>query len=254
MATLKMGQSGHILNGWIPQEKDERDFLYSAIAKKIAPAKKTDLRPGCSPVEDQGQLGSCVYNAGVGALEFLEIKNKVKPFVDKSRLFAYYCARADNGDINDDTGDTLRHSMKILASLGTCDEKMWPYDISKFKDMPTSACYADALKHTITSYHAIKNVDEIRQCLTEGYPVDFGMYIFLQYEIVGKDGIIKMPTCWKKPLGGHANFIVGHDDDKQWFIDRNSWGTGWGDKGYCYIPYKYIEKYGSDFWTVRVEK
>jgi len=36
-------------------------------------------------------------------------------------------------------------------------------------------------------------------------------------------------------------------------ICRNSWGTGWGDSGYFYMPYAYISdsKYCDDFWTIR---
>ena len=44
----------------------------AAPPKKMPP--KVDLSPGCSPVEDQGQLGSCTANALVGNLEFLERK------------------------------------------------------------------------------------------------------------------------------------------------------------------------------------
>ena len=250
---LKLDKNGHILNGWIPQEKDARDFSYLQIAIAKVAAAKSDLRPGCSPVENQSNLGACVYNAGIGALEFLEIKNKEK-FVDKSRLFAYYCAREDNGHVNEDTGDTIRHSMKILAKFGTCDEAYWPYIISKFAEKPPKVCYDDAVKHVITSYYAISGLDGIRQCLTDGFPVDFGTYLFPQFQIVGPDGKVMMPFCWKKPIGGHAMLFVGHDDDTEYFTTRNSWGTGWGDKGYCYMPYKYIEKYASDFWTIRVEK
>jgi hypothetical protein len=46
--------------GWVPDEPDYCDKLYSAIA---APPKKlqskVDLRAGWSRVENQGQLGSC---------------------------------------------------------------------------------------------------------------------------------------------------------------------------------------------------
>ena len=45
--------------------------------------------------------------------------------------------------------------------------------------------------------------------------------------------------------------IVGYDDTKSWFIVANSWGKGWGDKGYCYIPYEFMQENGSDYWTIR---
>jgi len=64
--------------GWLPDLPDHRDLLYSAIAPKVARLpKKIDLQAKCSPVEDQGQLGSCTANSLVGALEFLEKKDGV---------------------------------------------------------------------------------------------------------------------------------------------------------------------------------
>ena len=47
---------------------------------------------------------------------------------------------------------------------------------------------------------------------------------------------------------------VGYDDAKQWFIVRNSWGTGWGMKGYFTLPYAYVtdDNLASDFWTIRI--
>jgi Cysteine protease len=35
---------------------------------------------------------------------------------------------------------------------------------------------------------------------------------------------------------------------------RNSWGTGWGRRGYGTIPYEYLLNPGlsADFWTIRI--
>ena len=78
--------------GWHPDLPDSRDLLYSAPrALRLPPS--ADLRHWCSPVEDQGQLGSCTANALAGALELLENKDKDAPFADLSRLFIYYNER-----------------------------------------------------------------------------------------------------------------------------------------------------------------
>ena len=46
--------------GWQPDLPDQRDYRYTAPpAVMIKLPERTDLRPGCPPVYDQGQLGSC---------------------------------------------------------------------------------------------------------------------------------------------------------------------------------------------------
>jgi cathepsin L len=37
--------------------------------------------------------------------------------------------------------------------------------------------------------------------------------------------------------GGHAVLLVGWDDDKGAWLMKNSWGTDWGEDGYCWIAY-----------------
>ena len=70
--------------GWLPDYPDFRDYTpeHETIkptltrAKAATPPKaipvKADLRPWCSPIEDQGSLGSCTANAGVGMYEYFE--------------------------------------------------------------------------------------------------------------------------------------------------------------------------------------
>jgi C1A family cysteine protease len=58
---------------------------------------------------------------------------------------------------------------------------------------------------------------------------------------VAANGELPLPTKGEDIVGGHAVVCVGYDDAKQAFIVRNSWGTGWGDKGYFYMPYEFFK-------------
>jgi len=64
-----------------------------------------------------------------------------------------------------------------------------------------------------------------------------------------KTGIVLPPEKSDTILGGHAVVMVGYDDQKKQVKFVNSWGKNWGDKGFGYLPYEYLEKYMSDAWT-----
>ncbi len=241
--------------GWLPDRPDQRDMYYSAIA---APPKKlpssVDLRPACSSVENQGQLGSCTANALVGNLEFLE-KKTGKPATDLSRLFIYYNERALEGNVDQDSGAMIRDGIKTLAKQGVCDEGRWPYVTTKFSVKPPAACYKQGLQHQITSYHRVVTLQEMRMCLAEGYPFVFGFTVYESFEspAVAKTGRLNLPKLSEKSLGGHAVMAAGYDDATKRFLIRNSWGTDWGMKGYFTIPYAYLDNrnLSDDFWTIR---
>ena len=90
--------------GWVPDLPDQRDFAYSAPTPLLAALPTTvDLRPECPPVYDQGQLGSCTANAIGGAIQFEQMKQKIKDFVP-SRLFIYYNERVIENTVSTDSG------------------------------------------------------------------------------------------------------------------------------------------------------
>jgi C1A family cysteine protease len=252
---LKGGVSGKRAYGWVPDIPDQRDYRFRTVLKVPARLpRQVDLRPLCSKVEDQGQLGSCTANALAGAIEFLVRKDK-QPFLDFSRLFIYYNERVIEHTVNSDSGAMIRDGIKTLAKQGACNEKSWPYDISKFKTRPGPACYQEALEHQITSYHRILTLDQMRACLAEGFPFVFGFTVYEGFETqeVARTGIVNMPSPREQVLGGHAVLAVGYDDSTERFIVRNSWGSGWGIKGYFTMPYKYLSNrnLSDDFWTIR---
>lgn len=46
-----------------------------------------------------------------------------------------------------------------------------------------------------------------------------------------------------RELGKHAVVIVGVNEEEEYFIIRNSWGTDWGDEGYGRVAYSAFSSY-----------
>jgi C1A family cysteine protease len=247
------GTPGKRTYGFRPDLPDQRDYVFSSLNLKPTLPVSTDLRPTCSPVEDQGQLGSCTANALAGALEFLEDKDKIA-MARMSRLFIYYNERALEGTVNSDSGAAIRDGIKSLSLKGCCPETDWPYNIAQFAVKPSTLCYVDGLKHLIQSYYRVQTLSDMKTCLASGFPFVFGFTVYTSFEsaTVAATGIVPMPMKSEKVLGGHAVLAVGYNDASQRFIVRNSWGVNWGMKGYFTIPYAYLtnSSLASDMWYI----
>ena len=251
--------------GWVKDTPDSRDLLFTAspvLAAKPLP-KSADLRPGCPPVYDQGQVGSCTGNSIAGAFEFTQKKQMLQDFMP-SRLFIYYNERAMEHTTGQDAGAQIRDGIKTVAKQGVPPESDWPYseNLAVVTEKPDAAAYTDALQHKVISYHRISArtasaaLNLMKSCLADGYPFVFGFTVYSAFEgpEVAKTGILKMPNLKKEEVvGGHAVLCVGYDDKMKSVLVRNSWGTSWGLKGYFWMPYDYISnsKLASDMWTVR---
>jgi C1A family cysteine protease len=260
MATSKLGarrtQSSGKGYGWVPDLPDHRDKLYGAVhAPPAQLPPRVNLRARCSPVENQANLGSCTGNALAGAVEFLERNDGVHPLVDVSRLFIYYNERVIEHTVQEDSGAMIRDGIKTLVKRGACSERRWPYVIAKFAKKPDAACYKEARDHQVTAYARLETLEEMRICLADGFPFVFGFSVYESFEsaTVARTGVAPMPRRNEKLLGGHAVLAVGYDDAKERFLVRNSWGTGWGMKGYFTLPYDYLgdRNFSDDFWTIR---
>lgn len=239
--------------GWIPDESDKRDLLFGSLHEISGTLPSfIDWRVQCTAVENQGSIGSCTANAVVAMMEFLD-KKEDNRFFNQSRLFLYYNTRRLQGTINDDSGASLRYTLKAYAKWGICSEKIWPYIIKNFKIKPTDECYRQSTRYRLLSYLRLNVVDEMKQCLADGYLFVGGIKLYSSSETrsVRETGVIPVPKSGERYLGGHAICFVGFDDEKQRFIFKNSWSKSWGESGYGYVSYKYVEKYGSDFWTAR---
>jgi C1A family cysteine protease len=268
--------------GWLRDLPDFRDYTSDDV--KIAPhldamgiaqpediavPAKVDLRAYCSPVEDQGSLGSCTANAVVGMVEYFERRAHSK-HIDASRLFLYKATR-DLLHWTGDTGAYLRSTVGALALFGVPPEEYWPYNIATFDREPTAFCYAFANDFRAISYFRLddpstspaKLLTKIKAGLAAGVPSVFGFTVYSSIDQAATNGRIPYPVKGEKVVGGHAMLVIGYDDTmtivnagsgkttKGAMLIRNSWGPGWGDHGYGALPYEYVlNELAVDFWSL----
>jgi len=251
---------------WVPDTPDPRDHMYK-IDNTVALVPRIDLRQYASAIEDQGQIGSCTGNSIAGLIELIDRKKSNKA-LDVSRLFIYYEERVLEGSVRFDAGAYIRDGIKVCYTKGVPLESLWPYVENKFATKPTTAAYNDALRRKVTGYQRCADFNAVKNALAAGNPVVIGFTVYESFEYAwgniphGQAGSGMMPfpnTATEQVLGGHAVAIVGYDDTMPVtgkangrFIVRNSWGTGWGDNGYFYMPYDVVKntQMSNDFWLI----
>jgi C1A family cysteine protease len=259
--------------GWQPDLPDFRDYTadHPTVAPMLAklgapggPPATVDLRQWCSPVEDQGQLGSCTANAAAGIVEYFE-RRAFGKYLNVSRLFIYKATR-NLMKISGDTGAYLRTTMGALVLFGAPPEDYWPYDIRQFDAEPSSFLYAMGQNYQAIKYFSLDPpgtppatvLGNVKARLAAGLPAMFGFTVYESFRTVGADGLIPFPRATEKVLGGHAIAAVGYNDTMQCpnakkgaLLIRNSWGPTWGLQGYAWFPYDYVLKgLAQDFWCL----
>lgn len=237
---------------------------------KVSLPPSVNLVEWCSPIEDQGMIGSCTAHAGVGMLEYFE-RRAFGRHIDASRLFLYKVTR-NLLNWQGDTGAYLRTTMSSLVLFGIPPEEYWPYVIADFEKEPTAFCYAFAQNYQAIKYYRLDPLgtskdtllNRIKTNLAAGLPSMFGFTVYNSISQAETTGKIPYPTSNDDVAGGHAVITVGYDDTIKIknnnvgggettgaLLIRNSWGTGWGDSGYGWLPYDYVVKdLAVDWWSL----
>ena len=213
-----------------------------------------------SPIKDQKSRPTCVSFAGAAMKEFqekTEHEREIKEgkrgesgkVYDYSEQWLYQNCKKIDG-IENEGGTYIRAVMKVMHKIGVPTEKAWLYtddgiDIGK----PKFWSEMIARWAIIGSYWSCANLNELKVALIDA-PVVIGVPVFLEWANPSK-GIINYPSNPGKIYGGHAILACGFNNEKQMIKIKNSWGDSWGDKGYGYLPYRYIDDFLWSAWAAR---
>jgi C1A family cysteine protease len=186
-----------------------------------------------TPVRNQSNCGSCWAFATTAALESQEliINNTPGINLDLSEQMLVCCSNSGSC-----SGGYVNTSSDYIRDTGLPTEDCCPYTATNASCNLTPTCTNGCIDlYTITGWHWItRSVETLKSELCTYGPLIVGMRVyrdFFSYQS-GIYSYVKGPY-----KGDHAILLVGYNDAGQYFIVKNSWGTGWGESGYFRIAY-----------------
>jgi len=250
--------TGHVLQyrPWI--------IPLQAVQVPTGPPSAVDHRPNQTPIKSQSPRGTCVCFASMAGLEVAYGGGSL----DLSEQYANWVYMTAEGRSCKEAGLQTHNSANYLAAHGVSTESVCPYQTSFAawcnnggSPPPTVRANADSNSpYQISSYQKIWRNDELvtdtgawinnprylEGILASGKDIVFGTKV-AGWTTASMAGVVDVQlNASGDPLpsvGGHAILLVGYNRTGQYFIAKNSWGTGRGHAGYVYLSYDYIRTY-----------
>ena len=199
-------------------------------------------------VRNQGNQGSCVaWATGYYLKSFHEnyedILDGVSTNHEMSPAFIYNQIKVAGCD----EGSNVQRALDTLSASGIPAWDVMPYDENDCATQPDEIQKTLAIPNKIKSYHYLdqdKVFEQTKAFLYNDQPVVIAIAIDRNYFGARDENGIYIYRKFKESSGGHAMLVVGYDDEMNAFKVVNSWGEGWGNKGFVWIDYKAFKEAG----------
>lgn len=198
--------------------------------------------PNCiHPIRDQKSCGSCwAFAASEVLSDRICIATKGETDVILSPQHLVSCDPFDQGC----NGGFPLLTWIYLRFFGIVSDQCKPYtsgqgDVPKCKHLSDECTQkgAEYKKYYAKNFYFLLTKNKIKQDIMENGPVESGFMVYDDL-VSYKSGIYRKGKD-AKFVGGHAVKIVGwgKENDTEYWIVANSWGTGWGEKGFFRIAF-----------------
>jgi hypothetical protein len=177
-----------------------------------------------TPVRDQGDSGASVSFGVIAALETTAAYTRGVPGLNLDLAEAHH------------TGDQVGAVFAAAAREGVTFEDYFPYGAAEpDPDWPDRAARPTGVTDLTGDPVAIK-----RHLFSYGAVAATMLVADDFFDYTG--GVY---TSDEPGTAGHCVALIGWDDPAGCWIAKNSWGTGWGEAGFCRIAYgdSHIESY-----------
>jgi C1A family cysteine protease len=182
-----------------------------------------------TPIKDQGQCGSCWAFSTTAVLESQVMISQHLP-LDLSEQVLISCGNAGSCA----SGGYLSKAADYIQKTGLPSENYDPYTASDSSCSNAGANWQNDTQKIKGYISLVKDVDTFESAITNFGPITVALTVYNDFYYYG-GGVYK--TDGQQLAGGHAVTLIGYDHANQYFIAKNSWGTGWGESGYFEIAY-----------------
>ncbi|MBN1296429.1 hypothetical protein JXA80_06590 [bacterium] len=229
--------------GLLPLDLPEVDGVPARYRDGVEPPGHWDWRDvrgtdWMTPVKNQAGCGACAAFAACGAVEAMFNLRMGDPEwnLDLSEQHVFACADGECA-----SGLYMGTVFDYFVNPGIPDEACWPYQAL---DLPCSDTCPDWQSRVtrLDGWNLLWTWTPDTELLRRAVwwqPIAVYMEVYTDFS--GYSGGVYKYNGTSAYRGGHFVVIVGWDDAGEYWICKNSWGTGWGESGYFLIAWEEVE-------------